>query len=287
MQKCNNAGLILISILGVVTCNSCSKVDKPLPPKASFSYDYSGYTVNFRSTSQTYGATSTMTWDFGDNTDLKMGESVSHPYGGSGSHYVTLTVSNAYGYSKYSENIEIKEEIAKISTRYGDMFIWLYNETFNHKTNFLHNAATLFYDSTTFHKIVPGDMIMGGDGFSKDNDPANDGKGGPVTLAPEFRSGLNNIYGALGSVRPPDNLDPAKYSNAWQFYIITNPAGYAPWDSNHTVFGYVMRGMDVAKKIESQPADNNGRPVSDIRMSVSILKLSKYEILENYGYKVK
>jgi cyclophilin family peptidyl-prolyl cis-trans isomerase len=279
---------IIRAVIFLLICTgySCAKTNKPLPPRASFSYYYIGYTVYFTNTSQTYGASSTYTWNFGDFSPLKMGENQEHPYGGSGIKYVSLTVSNAYGYDKYQANVEIKEEIAQIATSFGVAYLWLYNQTPVHKSNFLHNAYIHYYDGTTFHKIVSGEMVMGGDYFSKDTDPNNDGLGGSVNLAPEFVDTIKNVYGSVGAVRPPDNIDPQKYSNSSQFYIVTNSAGYPQWDGNHTVFGRVIKGMDVVNQIASQNADSNGRPLTDIRMTVNILYQSKAEILQSYGYKV-
>ena len=59
------------------------------------------------------------------------------------------------------------------------MIVRLYDATPEHKANFLKLAKEGFYDSTTFHRIIEGFMVQGGDPNSKDDNLRNDGQGGP------------------------------------------------------------------------------------------------------------
>src|SRR5438552_3008978 len=70
-------------------------------------------------------------------------------------------------------------EVVKIHTDFGDILLYLYDATPMHKANFFKLAKSGFYDGTTFHRIIKNFMIQGGDPNSKDNDPNNDGEGGP------------------------------------------------------------------------------------------------------------
>ncbi len=174
----------------------------------------------------------------------------------------------------------------EISTNMGTMVIMLYDETPIHRDNFkqLVNEGTL--NGTTFHRIIGGFMIQGGDPNSKDDDPANDGMGGPgYTLPAEIVSGLYHKRGALASARSGDNMNPERESNGSQFYIVhgsiypiefldqiqsrlqqsipdstfefssdaivtyTSEGGAPMLDGMYTVFGELVEGFDVLDRI--------------------------------------
>lgn len=181
--------------------------------------------------------------------------------------------------------VAAKEKIIEIKTDLGVMYIWLYKETPHHRDNFLTLAQAGFYNNTTFHRIIPGFMIQGGDPNSKDNNPDNDGTGGPgYTIPAEFVDTLKNKRGAVATARLPDNVNPEKASSGFQFFInvVDNPF----LDGNYTVFGMVIKGIEVADAIVSQPAGANDRPITDIPMEVTVLEKTKAEILTDYGYDV-
>ena len=114
-----------------------------------------------------------------------------------------------------------KEELVSIQTEYGDMLILLYDETPQHKENFLKLAKEGFYDSTTFHRIIDGFMIQGGDPNSKDDNEMNDGQGGPgYTIPAEFNSALIHKRGAIAAARTGGPQNPEKRSSGSQFYIV-------------------------------------------------------------------
>lgn len=175
---------------------------------------------------------------------------------------------------------EQKEQIIEISTSHGTMYMWLYKETPEHRKNFLKLAGEGFYDGTTFHRIIPNFMIQGGDPNSKDDNPNNDGTGGPgYEILPEFVESLKNIRGAVATART-DN--PQKKSSGSQFFI--NVVENKGLNNQYTVFGYIMKGIEVADKIASQPRDKKDRPNTDIKMEVKIVEKTKAEILSEYGY---
>ena len=175
-------------------------------------------------------------------------------------------------------------QVMDIHTKFGDMYMWLYTETPEYKANFIKNVTTKLYDSTTFHRIVPNFVIQGGDSLSKGADQSMAGTGGPDNLPLDTGHGLSHIYGAVGAA----SLAAHGNGNNWQFYIVTNTAGDHFLDGSYTVFGFIMKGMDVANTIQNQPANStNNRPITPIRMSVKILTETKAEILANYGYTVK
>lgn len=108
-----------------------------------------------------------------------------------------------------------------IQTPYGRIVIKLYDETPIHRDNFKRLAAHGFYDGTTFHRIIEGFMIQGGDPNSLDDDPYNDGAGDPgYSLEAEIVSGLFHKRGAVAAARTGDAVNPERRSSGSQFYVV-------------------------------------------------------------------
>lgn len=122
---------------------------------------------------------------------------------------------------KPSEMASSTDEIVKITTDFGEVYVLLYDETPLHKENFLKLAKEGFYDSTTFHRVIEGFMIQGGDPNSKDDIPFNDGQGGPgYTIPAEFNPNLIHKKGALAAARTGGPSNPEMRSSGSQFYIV-------------------------------------------------------------------
>ncbi|MBI5554909.1 MAG: peptidylprolyl isomerase [Elusimicrobia bacterium] len=135
--------------------------------------------------------------------------------------------------------------------------------------NFRQKAKTKAFDRTTFHRLVPGFVIQGGDPLSKDNDPGNDGTGGG-TISVEARK-LSNVRGSI-SMASASRAVPIDSQSEAQFFINLNDNlgldqyGFIP-------FGKVTEGMEVVNKIAQQTRDKNDRPLKNIRInSVVILQ---------------
>ena len=152
--------------------------------------------------------------------------------------------------------------IVRLTTDYGIIDIELRPDVAP-KTceNFLKLTREGFYDSLTFHRIVPGFVIQGGD-------PKGDGTGGPGYTVPAEFSNLKHIEGAVAMARLGDQANPTKASSGSQFYIVCRQATHL--DEQYTIFGNVVAGMDVVHKIENVPLTDPrmGKPAK----SVYILK---------------
>lgn len=109
-----------------------------------------------------------------------------------------------------------KDSLVTISTQYGDMNIILYDETPEHKQNFLKLAENNRYDSTIFHRVIKGFMVQGGDVNAKkgNKQPIN------YTIPAEFHDHLIHEKGALSAARQGDEINPKKESSGDQFYIV-------------------------------------------------------------------
>lgn len=114
-----------------------------------------------------------------------------------------------------------QDQLVRVNTPYGEIAMVLYDDTPLHKENFLKLASEGFYDSTTFHRVMPGFMIQGGDPNSKDEDPLNDGLGGPgYTIDAEISEKYIHKKGALAAARMGDDQNPEKKSGGSQFFIV-------------------------------------------------------------------
>ncbi len=165
-----------------------------------------------------------------------------------------------------------KYEIGQIKTPHGEILIWLYNQTPKHKHSFIQLAKAGYWDSFTFNRVIPNFVIQGGcpdtpEGF----------KDSTMLLKPEFNSKLVHEYGTFAAGRD-DN--PDMLSARCQFYIVQNKQGLARLDNKYTVYGKVIRGMDVVDKIVNLPCNKQNAPLTPVTMDVNIIKLNKKTLKE-------
>ncbi len=161
---------------------------------------------------------------------------------------------------------EAPEEIAIITMRGGGAIRIRFfpDKAPNHVLNFKHLAQSQVYDGTLFHRVIAGFMIQGGDPFSKDDDPANDGLGGPGYKIPAEFNDVRHVRGIVSMAR---SSDPDSAGS--QFCIMVSDRqprpGGAAWadvlDGKYTAFGEVTAGLEVADRIAAIPTEGrNNRP---------------------------
>lgn len=125
--------------------------------------------------------------------------------------------------NKQNNSMESTTPQVRISTNYGDIVVRLYDETPEHRDNFLKLAREGYYDSTLFHRVIKDFMIQGGDPDSK-GAPASKrlGTGGPeYTLPAEFvYPQYYHKRGVLSAARQADQVNPERRSSGSQFYIV-------------------------------------------------------------------
>ena len=151
-----------------------------------------------------------------------------------------------------------------IRDSFGNIVIQLFPDVApGHVENFVKLARDGFYDGSTFHRVIPGFMIQGGDPNSKDEDRSNDGQGGPgYTINAEF-SDVPHKRGILSMARAQD-----PNSAGSQFFIVVADSNFL--DGQYTVFGEVIEGMDVADKIVNLPRDNSYPSSAEISLDSEI-----------------
>lgn len=186
------------------------------------------------------------------------------------------------------------QNIVIIETTHGNITVELFENTPKHSANFMKLVEEGFYDSTLFHRVIPEFMIQGGDPDSKNAAKGAALGNGDVGYRIDAEINDTNFHhiGALAAAR--DN-NPNKSSSGCQFYIVVGKTftdeqldqlskrtgrTYTPeqrkvykteggtphLDGNYTVFGRVLEGMDVTKKIVMEPRNNMDRPDKDMQM---------------------
>lgn len=168
-------------------------------------------------------------------------------------------------YSK-EEIKKMTETTAVIDTKFGKIELKFFPELApNHVNNFIELAKKGFFDGTTFHRVIPGFMIQGGDPNSKDTDRKKHGMGGPgYTVKAEF----NNTPHKRGILSMARAQDPDSAGS--QFYICVADAPFL--DRQYTAFGQVTSGMEAADKIVSQPRDKQDNPLERVEIKVQVIE---------------
>ena len=155
-----------------------------------------------------------------------------------------------------------KPDTVVMETNYGPITIKVdYDNAPKHAENFIKLVKNKFYDNLQFHRVIPGFVIQGGDPLSKDDDPKNDGTGGPGYMIPA-EINAKHLRGSVAAARMGDRVNPEKKSNGSQFYICLQPLPQL--DNKYTVFGKVIDGMDTVDKIaqvQTNPMDHPLTPV--------------------------
>lgn len=240
-------------------------------------------------------------WDFGDG-DSSFLVSPSHTFYKPGKYVVTLHSSNEKKSTLKRKEITITSPrftMIEIQTPYGDMLVELFDDTPQHKENFLKLIKEEYFKDLLFHRIIDGFMIQGGDPDSR-NAPAgkNLGAGGPGYQIPaEIEAGHKHFKGALAAARQGDMVNPEKKSSGSQFYIVHGNStsadelkmmarrnnieyteeeinqyienGGTPFlDNQYTVFGQIIKGLDVIDKIAKVETNRADRPMEDIKMNI-------------------
>ena len=201
---------------------------------------------------------------------------------------------------------DLHRDVEVVTTK-GTLVIRLSDSTPLHRNNFLSLVKKGYYDSLLFHRVIRNFMIQSGDPDSKDGHPgkplSQGGSGGPgYTIPAEFRPSLFHHRGALGAARTSDDVNPTRASSGSQFYIVQGKrftdagldsvetyrlkgrkipgsqrevykatGGSPHLDQAYTVFGEVIRGMEVVDSIAAAPT--SGAPLDRPTTPFRILKM--------------
>ena len=192
-----------------------------------------------------------------------------------------------------------------LETDSGKIRIALYNETPKHRDNILKLVKEGFYDGVLFHRVIENFMIQTGDSTTRHAKPGELLGEAPYenyTIPAEIRfPQIFHKRGSVAAAREGDDVNPERASSMGQFYIVWGRrfnsnglddmeervsratktlfsfpqeireayykiGGTPHLDTQYTVFGEVLEGMDVVEKIQRMPGDENNRPLTDIKI---------------------
>ena len=244
-------------------------------------------------------------WEFGDG-ETSIEVAPEHEYLQSGNYEVRLTAYKGKSSRVTSQTVQIAPPnkcLVYLKTDHGNMVIELFDDTPQHRDNFLKLVDEGFYDDLLFHRVIKGFMIQGGDPNSKNTDgDSRLGVGGPGYQIPaEINAKHFHTKGALAAARTPDTVNPEKKSSGSQFYIVHGKevtpeilevlqaqkgisytedqrqqyidfGGYPFLDNEYTVFGQVIRGLDVIDNIVEIETNSQDRPLSNVTMHLISIK---------------
>ncbi|MFZ4772228.1 MAG: peptidylprolyl isomerase [Ferruginibacter sp.] len=181
-----------------------------------------------------------------------------------------------------------------IHTDLGDITVALHNETPKHRDNFIKLAKSGFYNGSVFHRVIKDFMVQGGGAAGGKEDAG-------YTIPAEFNAKFYHKKGALAAARQGDQVNPKKESSGSQFYIVQGKkmtdaelddfiantgkkmtpeqrniyktiGGEPRLDRDYTVFGEVIKGLDVVDKIAKVPTGPGDKPVKDIKMTMKVIR---------------
>jgi peptidyl-prolyl cis-trans isomerase B (cyclophilin B) len=157
---------------------------------------------------------------------------------------------------------------ALIETKFGEIELELFNDKApGHVKNFLDLARKGFYDGTTFHRVIPGFMIQGGDPNTKDKN-APRSQHGTGDAGYKIKAEFNDTPHKRGVLSMARASDPN--SAGCQFFICVSDALFL--DRQYTAFGRVVRGLEAADKIVNAPRDSRDNPNERIDIKVRVVE---------------
>lgn len=147
---------------------------------------------------------------------------------------------------------------------WGDIVLKFYPDVApNHVNNFITLAKDKFFDGTTFHRVIPGFMIQGGDPNSKSQDRSSHGMGGP---GHKVKAEFNSRPHKRGIVSMARANDPDSAGS--QFFICVADANFL--DRQYTVFGEVVNGMEIVDRVVGSKRDSRDNPLERIEITVTV-----------------
>jgi peptidyl-prolyl cis-trans isomerase A (cyclophilin A) len=184
--------------------------------------------------------------------------------------YPVLDDKNAVPFfSEYEK--ENKENKVRITTDFGDIHIFLYDNTKYHRANFIYLTKQHYFDDTQFYRVINNFMVQAGNSDDRKTGIKRE-KIGRYLLPPDTKKGYKHNRGVISM--PSSDIDnPYKLASPFEFFIVQQHGGTPHLDGGFTIFGEVTKGMDVVDKIAAVETDDADWPLSSIY-------IRKVEIIE-------
>lgn len=155
-----------------------------------------------------------------------------------------------------------KENTVRLTTDFGSFDILLFNETKFHRANFIYLTKRGYFKNTQFYRVINNFIIQGGN--SDDKKTARKRAAiGRYLLPTDTHRGFTHERGVISM--PSGEIDnPYKLASPFEFFIVQQQGGSHFLDGDYTVFGKIIRGMDVVDKIAAVKTDEADWPLKNI-----------------------
>ena len=172
-----------------------------------------------------------------------------------------LTDKNAMDFFLEYEK-EHKENKVRSTTDFGEIDILLYDKTKFHRANFIFLTKQNYFNNTQFYRVINNFIVQGGN--SDDRATARKrGKIGKYLLPTDTKRGYTHDRGVISM--PSGEIDnPHKLASPFEFFIVQQRGGSKFLDGDYTIFGKVIRGMEVVDKIAAVETDEGDWPQKNI-----------------------
>ena len=164
-----------------------------------------------------------------------------------------------------------KEDKVRITTDFGTIDIHLFEATKFHRSNFIYLTKKQYFDGTQFYRVIQNFVIQGGNSDDRQTSikRRNIGK---YLLPNDYDKGFKHDRGMLSM--PSKNIEnPYKKASPFEFFIVQQQGGAHHLDGDYTIFGKVIRGMEVVDTIAAVPTDASDWPLQNVFiLKIEILK---------------
>ncbi len=159
-------------------------------------------------------------------------------------------------------NKKHKENKVRITTDFGTIDILLYNETKFHRSNFIFLTKQKYFDNTQFYRVIDNYIVQAGNSDDKKTAKKR-ARIGRYLLPPDTKRGFTHHRGAV-SMPSSEINNPYKLASPFEFFIVQQKGGASFLDGDYTIFGKVIRGMDVVDKIAAVETDRGDWPDKNV-----------------------
>ncbi len=175
--------------------------------------------------------------------------------------YPKLNSKNAMEFFLEYEKLN-KENKVRITTDFGSFDILLFNETKFHRANFIFLAKQKYFNNTQFYRAIDNFIVQAGNSDDRRIGKRR-GSIGKYLLPTDTKRGFKHDRGVISM--PSGEIDnPHKLASPYEFFIVQQKGGSHFLDGDYTVFGKVIKGMDVIDKIAAVETDEADWPLSNI-----------------------
>lgn len=165
---------------------------------------------------------------------------------------------------------ENPETIVDVETDMGTFTIELFPEPVLHRANFIRLAKLGYFDTTVFHRVDNDFVVQGGNSDRMATHQFRKAVGNyliPNESTPMYPHNFGMVSAAKYAEQNVSNA-----SSPFEFFVVTKPDGAYHLDGDHTVFGRVIKGMEVVKKIDDLETDGSEWPLTNVGLDIKVVR---------------